>query len=75
MDVTGGEGETRAVLFEGEVKLIKEPRDFLREKFYWIYKQYLGEEGVLAKDPQEWIEDSQNLLVCLTPQKVFTWKW
>ena len=75
MDVTGGEGETKAVLFEGEAKLVKEPRVFLRDKFYWIYKRYLGEEGVLAKDPQEWIEDPQNLLVCLTPQKVFTWKW
>lgn len=75
IDVTGGEGKTRAVLFEGKSKLVKEPRDFLREKFYWIYKRYLGEEGVMAKSPQEWIEDPQNLLVFLKPEKVYTWKW
>jgi PPOX class probable F420-dependent enzyme len=75
IDITGGEGETKAVLFEGQAQLIREPRDFLREKFYWIYKRYLGEEGVMAKNPQEWIEDSQNLLISLKPENVFTWKW
>ena len=50
IDVTGGEGETRAILFEGKSKLVKEPRDFLREKNYWIYKRYLGEEGVMANN-------------------------
>lgn len=75
IDVSGDEGETKAVLFEGNAKLVKEPHEFLRDKFYWIYKRYLGEEGVKAKSPQEWIEDPQNLLVCLTPEKVFTWMW
>lgn len=75
VDVTGGEGETRALLFEGTAKLVKGPRDFLRDKFYWIYKRYLGEEGVYAKSPQEWIEDPQYLLVCLKPEMVFTWNW
>ncbi len=75
IDVSGGEGETRAVLFEGEAELVKEPREFLREKFYWIYRRYLGEEGVMATSPQEWIADPQNLLVRLKPQKVFTWNW
>lgn len=75
IDVTGGDGETKAVVLEGEAKLIKGPNDFLRDKFYWIYKRYLGEEGVMAESPQEWIADPLNLLVCLKPEKVFTWHW
>src|SRR4030066_102956 len=34
IDVSGGGGETKAVLFEGEAELVKEPREFLRDKFY-----------------------------------------
>lgn len=75
VDVTGAKGETRAVVIEGTAALIKEPRDFLREKFYWIYTRYLGEEGVLAPDPQGWIEDPHNLLIKLAPEKVFTWQF
>ena len=75
IDVTGGEGETKAVLFEGKADLVKEPRDLLRDKFIWIYKRYLGEEGVLEKSPQEWIEDPLNLLIQLKPEKTFTWNW
>jgi hypothetical protein len=28
---------------------------------------------VLAKDPQEWIEDAENLLIKLKPEKVKSW--
>ena len=35
IDGSGGEGETKAVLLEGEAKLVEEPRDFLRKQFYW----------------------------------------
>lgn len=73
VDVTGGKGETRAVILEGKVELVKDPREFLRKQFYWIYKRYLGEEGVMASSPQEWIEDPHNLLIKLTPYKVYTW--
>ena len=75
IDIAGGKGETKAVVLEGKAVLVKEPREFLRDKFYWIYKRYLGEEGVLEESPQEWIEDPQNLLVRLKPEKVFTWHW
>lgn len=63
-------GENSGVIFEGQVELIKEPREFLREKFTWIYTRYLGPEGVLAEEPQSWIEDPHNLLIKLTPDKV-----
>jgi hypothetical protein len=29
----------------------------------------------MAKDKQEWIEDTLNTLIKLTPQRVFTWNW
>ena len=63
-----------AVVLEGSAELIREPRDFLRKQFTWIYQRYLGEDGVLAKDPQSWIEDSHNLLIKLTPTSIYTWE-
>jgi len=75
IDVAGEEGETRAVIFEGQADLVKGPSDFLRKQFLWIYIRYLGEEGVLEKSPQEWIADPHNLLIKLVPEKIITWKW
>ena len=75
IDVTGDAGETKAVIIEGQAELVAEPRDFLRKQFHWIYARYLGEEGVKAKDPQDWIEDSHNLLIKLSPKQVYVWSW
>jgi general stress protein 26 len=75
IDVSGDDGKTKAVIMEGSGELVLEPRDFLRKQFLWIYTLYLGEEGVKAKDPQEWIEDSHNLLIKLSPKQVFVWNW
>ena len=49
------------------------PLWFLEEMSLRIYLRYLGEEGVKAADPQSWIHDCENLVVRLTPQKVYTW--
>ncbi len=73
MSVEGG--QTSAVILEEEAELLREPRNFLKKQFYWIYQCYLGKEGMLAKDKQEWIEDALNTLIKLTPQRVFTWDW
>ncbi len=70
IDVAEENGENKGVIFEGSVELLREPREFLQEKFVWIYTRYLGPEGVLAKEPQSWIEDPHNLLIKLTPDKV-----
>jgi nitroimidazol reductase NimA-like FMN-containing flavoprotein (pyridoxamine 5'-phosphate oxidase superfamily) len=61
---------TRSVILEGMVELVREPRTFLEQQFVWIYARYLGESGVLEKDPQEWIHDLRNLLVKLKPEKM-----
>lgn len=70
IDIAEANNENKGVIFEGSVELVREPREFLRDKFVWIYTRYLGPEGVLAQEPQSWIEDPHNLLIKLTPDKV-----
>lgn len=67
--------ETKAVVLEGSAELIEQPRDFLKQQFLWIYKRYMGEDGVKEEQPQEWIEDAHNLLIKLTPSRIMTWNW
>jgi hypothetical protein len=50
-----------SVVQEGRAVLVRGPREFLRE------------QGTLAKDPQEWMEDSENLLIKLKPEKIKSW--
>jgi hypothetical protein len=73
IDVAESDEEVRALLFEGKAELVTGPSDFLREKITWVYSRYLGEEGVLADDPQEWLASPENLLIKLTPTKTFAW--
>ena len=67
--------ETKAVILEGEAELITAPFELLKKQTTWVYTRYLGPEGVLAKDPQSWIADSENLLIKLTPAKIMSWGW
>ncbi len=73
IDTTGQAGGLNAVLFEGRAELVTEPREFVREMVTQVYIRYLGPEGVLAADPQEWIHSPENLLIKLTPEKIVTW--
>jgi len=75
IDVAEQNGATRAVILEGKSELITEPREFVASQSYWIYKRYLGDEGVLAKEPQSWIHDPENLLIKLTPEDIYTWEF
>jgi len=63
----------QAVLFEGKAEVITSPRELVEEMTTRIYLRYLGEEGVKAADPQSWIQDAENLVVRLTPLRVYTW--
>ena len=73
IDTAEKDGSSWGILMEGEVELVREPKDWLREKIVWVYTRYLGEEGVLAPEPQEWVHDPHNLLIKLSPQKIMTW--
>jgi nitroimidazol reductase NimA-like FMN-containing flavoprotein (pyridoxamine 5'-phosphate oxidase superfamily) len=66
-------GKLQAVLLEGKVELVVEPRQVVREIASRIYVRYLGAEGVLDPEPQSWLGDPQNLLVKLTPERVISW--
>jgi hypothetical protein len=63
----------QGVLFEGVAEVITSPHHLVEEMSTRIYLRYLGDEGVQAADPQSWIHDPENLVVCLTPQRVYTW--
>jgi nitroimidazol reductase NimA-like FMN-containing flavoprotein (pyridoxamine 5'-phosphate oxidase superfamily) len=62
----------RGVVFEGPAELVTAPLDFVQRKSEQIYTRYLGEE-VRQPRYQEWIYDSENLLIKLTPQRRNTW--
>ena len=73
VDTTGHATGLSAVLFEGRAELVTEPREFVQEMVTRVYAKYLGPEGVLAAEPQEWIYSPENLLIKLTPEKTFAW--
>ena len=73
IDTTNRTAGLSAVLFEGQAELVTEPRELVREMATRVYARYLGPEGVLAAEPQEWIYSPENLLIKLTPQKTVTW--
>ena len=73
VEPSSGEGKLQAVLFEGVAELISEPRQVVKEISLRIYTRYLGSEGVLAEDPQSWSIDPENMIVKLTPARIFTW--
>jgi nitroimidazol reductase NimA-like FMN-containing flavoprotein (pyridoxamine 5'-phosphate oxidase superfamily) len=66
-------GKLQAVLLEGPVELVSQPRELVREMASRIYIRYLGPEGVLAPEPQSWLNDPENLLIKLTPARVLAW--
>ncbi|OGO31779.1 MAG: hypothetical protein A2136_03695 [Chloroflexi bacterium RBG_16_54_11] len=63
----------QAVLLEGAVELVTEPRQMVREIASRIYTRYLGVEGVKESEPQSWLNDPENLLVKLTPERIMSW--
>jgi nitroimidazol reductase NimA-like FMN-containing flavoprotein (pyridoxamine 5'-phosphate oxidase superfamily) len=68
----GGETEW-AYLLEGPVELVSGPGEEFERRVIEVYTRYLGEEGVLAHQPQSWITDAENRLVRLNPEKIYRW--
>jgi general stress protein 26 len=59
---------SHAVLFEGVVELISDPA-VVASRSKSIYTRYLGAEGVKEPDPASWIDDPENRILKLTPEK------
>jgi hypothetical protein len=66
-------GKLTAVLLEGAVELVSEPREVVSEVASQIYIRYLGQEGVMEPEPQSWLRDPENMLIKLTPTKIISW--
>ena len=67
------EGKLTAVLLEGPVALVTEPRQLVSEIASRIYIRYLGNEGLMDNEPQSWLNDPENLLIKLTPKRIISW--
>ncbi len=61
------------VLLEGAAELVASPLEFVVQQSVRIYTRYLGEQGVLAAEPQSWIHDAENTLIRLAPESIFVW--
>ena len=66
-------GKLQAVLLEGPVELVTEPRQLVNEIASRIYVRYLGTDGLMEKEPQSWLKDPENLLIKLTPKRIISW--
>lgn len=66
-------GKLQAVLLEGTVELITEPREQVIEVARQIYIRYLGSDGIKEAEPQSWLNDPENLLIKLTPERIISW--
>lgn len=67
------ESKLQAVLLEGPVELVTEPRQLISEIASRIYARYLGTEGLKEEEPQSWLNDPENLLIKLTPKRIISW--
>jgi len=66
-------GKLQAVLLEGTVELVTQPRQLVSELASRIYIRYLGPDGIKEAEPQSWLKDPQNLLIKLTPERIMSW--
>jgi PPOX class probable F420-dependent enzyme len=73
VDLTKARDGITAVLLEGEVELLAGSRPEVRLRIERLYLKYLGPKGILKKEPQEWLNSPENLLIKLTPKKVASW--
>ncbi len=72
IDVDDGPLGTCAVILEGRAELINDPQVVVPRSTS-IYARYLGEDGVKEPEPASWIVDPENLLICLDPEKAYTY--
>jgi len=73
IDIEQAEGQMVAVTIEGYAELVNTPKSETRARIERVYTKYLGPEGVLAPDPQSWLDSEENLLIKITPKRVKAW--
>ena len=75
IDEVSPDCKTQAVILEGKAVLLHEPVELLKRQFTWIYSRYVGADHVSEPIYQDWINDPQNTLIKLTPNKIYVWSW
>jgi len=73
VDVEDAQGGLTAVMLEGRAELVNTPPNAVKQRIEQIYIKYLGKDGVLENDPQEWLNSPENVLIKLTPTRVKAW--
>jgi PPOX class probable F420-dependent enzyme len=73
VDVEESQGGLTAVTIEGSAELVSDPHEETRAMIARIYTKYLGVDGILAAEPQSWLNSPENLLIKITPKRVKTW--
>jgi PPOX class probable F420-dependent enzyme len=73
IDIEQAAGQMAAVTIEGSAELVNTPKAETRARIERIYAKYLGPEGVLAPDPQSWLDSEENLLIKITPKRLKAW--
>ncbi len=73
VDVALDAHRNMAVIIEGRAEIIADPQVVVPRSTS-IYARYLGEEGVKRPEPASWIVDPDNRIICLHPEKIYTFR-
>jgi nitroimidazol reductase NimA-like FMN-containing flavoprotein (pyridoxamine 5'-phosphate oxidase superfamily) len=73
VDLPKAEDGLTAVLLEGEAAIEPTSSSEVRARIARVYIKYLGPQGVLEKEPQEWLDSPDNRLIKLAPKRIITW--
>jgi nitroimidazol reductase NimA-like FMN-containing flavoprotein (pyridoxamine 5'-phosphate oxidase superfamily) len=65
-----GSSPLQGVLLEGTADLLAEDRGEVARLSEVIYKRYMTPEELAAPEPQFWMVDPENTIVCLRPEKL-----
>jgi PPOX class probable F420-dependent enzyme len=73
VDIENADDGLTAVVLEGQAELVSVPADTVKQRIERIYTKYLGPDGVLEQDPQNWLNSPENVLIKFTPTRVKSW--
>ena len=65
-----GTSPLQGVLLEGTAELLVEDRGEVARLAEVIYTRYMSPEELAAPEPQSWLVDPENTIVCLKPEKL-----
>ncbi len=65
-----GTSPLQGVLLEGAAELLAEDRGEVARLSEVIYKRYMTPEELAAPEPQSWLVDPENTILCLKPEKL-----